>query len=573
MFRNITIKSRLILLVALLCTLMTMIGAGGIYALSNANAALDSVYADRLVPVGQLDVVIRTINRNQLTITTALVKGEAEYANAADMVKKAVDEGDKKWREYMATELTEAEKQIANQAETAMQNFNSGVVTPALAAFGANDTARLQELVRNTMSPLYATLRKPVNDLIQLQLDVARAEHETSVARYKFFMGLSIATLGAGLLIGVALAVWLIRSITRPINHAVEIAEAVAAGDLTHSVHIEANDETARLLNALTEMQTRLTAIVAGVREGTDSINTASREIAVGNNDLSARTEDQAASLEETASSMEELTSTVKQNADNSRQANQLAGSATEHATMGGEVVQEMVRTMADIRESSNRIVDIISVIDGIAFQTNILALNAAVEAARAGEQGRGFAVVATEVRSLAQRSASAAKEIKQLIGNAVEKVGQGSSLMDQTGETMEQIVQSVKQVADIINEISAASREQSEGIDQINQAIAQIDEATQQNAALVEESAAAAQSMLDQASTLSKAVSVFRIAGSHTASLTTVENKPVVAESRPKPAASVSSPKAAANVRKLVVPRKAALPAGMPDADAWEAF
>ena len=270
------------------------------------------------------------------------------------------------------------------------------------------------------------------------------------------------------------------------------------------------------LLDALGRMQDNLAKTVAQIRTGADTIATASSEIASGNLDLSSRTEEQASSLEETASSMEELTSTVKQNADNARQANQLAVSASDVAGRGGRVVSQVVDTMGEINTSSRKIVDIISVIDGIAFQTNILALNAAVEAARAGEQGRGFAVVAGEVRNLAQRSASAAKEIKSLIGDSVEKVDAGSKLVAEAGSTMDELVDGVKRVADIMAEITAASREQSDGIEQVNQAVTQMDQVTQQNAALVEEAAAAAESLQDQAKRLAQAVSVFRISGDY---------------------------------------------------------
>ncbi|WP_432240239.1 methyl-accepting chemotaxis protein [Herbaspirillum robiniae] len=314
------------------------------------------------------------------------------------------------------------------------------------------------------------------------------------------------------LLLGAALAWMLTRSITRPLNQAVAIAETVAAGDLTSTITSDARDETGKLLAALRTMNGNLLDIVRRVRTGTDTISNASREIASGNLDLSARTEQQAGSLEETASAMEQLTSTVKQNADNARQANQLAASASEVALQGGNVVGQVVETMGAIHASSQKIADIISVIDGIAFQTNILALNAAVEAARAGEQGRGFAVVASEVRSLAQRSAAAAKEIKQLIDDSVQKVGDGSRLVEQAGSTMNEVVTSVARVTDIVREITAASQEQSDGIEQVNLAITHIDEATQQNAALVEEAAAAAKAMQDQAASLTEAVSVFRL-------------------------------------------------------------
>jgi methyl-accepting chemotaxis protein len=322
-----------------------------------------------------------------------------------------------------------------------------------------------------------------------------------------------IASLAAlATLLACGFGYWITRSITLPLNRAVQIAQNIAAGDLTARIEAGATDETGQLLRALKDMNDSLVRIVGAVRIGTDTIATASSQIASGNLDLSSRTEQQAASLEETASSMEEMTSTVKQNADNARQANQLAVSASEVAVKGGAVVSQMVGTMGAINESSKKIVDIIGVIDGIAFQTNILALNAAVEAARAGEQGRGFAVVAAEVRNLAQRSAGAAKEIKELIGDSVEKVDAGAKLVDQAGATMNEVVASVRRVTDIIGEITAASHEQTSGIEQINQAIAQMDEVTQQNAALVEEAAAAAGSLQDQAENLVKTVSVFKV-------------------------------------------------------------
>jgi methyl-accepting chemotaxis protein len=320
------------------------------------------------------------------------------------------------------------------------------------------------------------------------------------------------------LVLGVALAWMLVRSITHPLRRAVAVAEAVAAGDLTSRIEVTSTDETGQLMQALRGMNESLAKVVGEVRQGTDTIATASSQIASGNQDLSSRTEQQASSLEETAASMEELTSTVKQNADNARQANQLAASASEVAVRGGSVVSQVVDTMSAINTSSKKIVDIIAVIDGIAFQTNILALNAAVEAARAGEQGRGFAVVASEVRSLAQRSAAAAKEIKGLIDDSVGKVEAGSHQVAEAGQTMEEIVASVRRVTDIMGEISAASHEQTQGIEQINQAITQMDQVTQQNAALVEEAAAAAASLQDQAGSLSQVVSVFTLQGSNEA-------------------------------------------------------
>ncbi|MBL0917564.1 MAG: HAMP domain-containing protein [Hydrogenophaga sp.] len=303
------------------------------------------------------------------------------------------------------------------------------------------------------------------------------------------------------------------RAITRRVDRAVDVATRVAGGDLTARVSVEGRDEVAQLLDALRTMQHQLAQVVVEVRHNAESVASASAQIAQGNQDLSQRTEQQASALQETAASMEQLGSTVRLNADNARQANQLAASARDLAVSGGEVVGQVVATMQGIQHSSQKIADIIGVIDGIAFQTNILALNAAVEAARAGEQGRGFAVVAGEVRNLAQRSAQAAKEIKHLIGNSVEQVGQGAALVDQAGGRMGDIVGSIRRVSDLVGEISAATTEQSDGVNQVGNAVTQMDQATQQNAALVEESAAAAASLKGQAQRLVDVVAVFRTA------------------------------------------------------------
>jgi methyl-accepting chemotaxis protein len=317
---------------------------------------------------------------------------------------------------------------------------------------------------------------------------------------------------GGALIAGVLSSWWLTRSITKPLKQALDLAEQVAQGDLTSRIDTTSGDESGQLLKALQEMNDNLTGVVTKVRLTSNGVANASSEIAIGNLDLSQRTEQQASALEETAASMEQLGSTVRQNADNARQANQLAMGASTVAIKGGEVVSQVVTTMKGINDSSKKIADIISVIDGIAFQTNILALNAAVEAARAGEQGRGFAVVASEVRSLAQRSAEAAKEIKGLIGASVERVEQGTTLVDQAGVTMTEIVTAIKRVTDIMGEISAASTEQSAGVAQVGEAISQMDKATQQNAALVEESAAAAEGLKAQAQQMVQAVAVFKL-------------------------------------------------------------
>jgi methyl-accepting chemotaxis protein len=373
---------------------------------------------------------------------------------------------------------------------------------------------------------------------------------------------LVLALLLACLALATALAIAFVRSITGPVAEALALARAVAQGDLTASVNVRGTNELGQLMQALADMSQSLVKVVASVRQGSEGVATASAEIASGNHDLSARTESQASALEQTAASMEELSSTVKQNADSARTANQLAMSASTVAVRGGEVVGQVVHTMKDINDSSRKIADIIQVIDGIAFQTNILALNAAVEAARAGEQGRGFAVVASEVRSLAGRSADAAKEIKALINASVERVAQGTTLVDQAGVTMTEVVSSIKRVTDLMGEISAASNEQAAGVSQVGEAVTQMDQVTQQNAALVEEMAAAASSLKDQAEELVQTVAVFNLGGQTHAGMESARSTQTHTSVRPNVRAAVSKPAAPrALERREPAPRTATQP------------
>lgn len=418
----------------------------------------------------------------------------------ADLTKKLRDRKPSAQEETLLTEISAIDKKA--------DAYFKEAIGQAL-AFNSEGAAKV---IASQIDPLNQQAIAKINKVVEYQQLASKEVIEKSIESDRRLMVILIVVCTTALVIGILCAFVITRSITNPLSTAVDVAKTVAAGVLTSKVVVSGKDEISQLLQSLKDMNESLVKTVSEVRTSTETITVASHEIASGNADLSARTESQASSLEETASSMEELTSTVKQNADNARQANQLVVSASTVAGKGGTVVSQVVHTMGSIKESSRKIVDIIGVIDGIAFQTNILALNAAVEAARAGEQGRGFAVVAAEVRSLAQRSASAAKEIKQLISDSVEKVDLGSNLVDEAGRTMELIVKSVKQVTDIMGEITAATQEQSNGIEEVNQAITQMDEMTQQNAALVEQAAAAAASMQEQAENLLQSVSIFKL-------------------------------------------------------------
>ena len=519
----------------------------------------------------------------------AVTNGAQGLADGGQQFKNYIIRG-REYNKKFDDQMVKIEKAVAEyraigtisaQEEPRLQRITDGVK-----AYRA-DMAELTRLrAENTRIPdldgAVAGAEKPIgaafDELLAISAEsTKKASEELAALMAESLQWLAVITVLI-LVLGAAFSLLIARSITRPLNEAVGVAQRVAAGDLTSAIDVKTKDETGMLLQALKDMNESLVKIVGEVRAGSEAIGSGTKQIATGNADLSQRTEEQASSLEETASSMEELTSTVKQNAENAKQANQLALGASQVAVKGGAVVGQVVDTMSSINESSKKIVDIISVIDGIAFQTNILALNAAVEAARAGEQGRGFAVVATEVRNLAQRSAAAAKEIKALIGDSVDKVGAGTKLVDEAGKTMEEIVSSVKRVTDIMSEITAASQEQSAGIEQVNQAITQMDEVTQQNAALVEEAAAAAESLEEQAQNLESAVAVFKV--SNTAVVARAARSTEVAHKN-ESTGERRGPNRAPNVARL--PGKAAKPpaaapkkvaaAGGGGEEQWEEF
>ncbi len=517
MLNNMKVGTRLLAGFLLVAVLGSVVAGIGIFNMARMNDAAERAYASDLLGISaskeaNIDLIyveraVRSVllaapaerKRTLARLETARVGVHAYLDKARPLYYTA--EG-KAQLTRIDTGLAEVERMVAQAVKLAEDDTPEGKSAAAqfvLTSFSAKSNA-----LDDQMSKLASIKEKTA-------ADAAAAASERYHATRTMMLILVLGGLGAG----VGLGAWITRTLTRQLGgepgYAAEVAGAIASGELSNPIALAPGDEHS-LLFAMESMRQSLVKIVSEVRSGTDMIATASSQIASGNMDLSSRTEEQASSLEETASSMEELTSTVKQNADNARQANALAVSASEVAQTGGTVVAQVVQTMASINDSSRKIVDIIGVIDGIAFQTNILALNAAVEAARAGEQGRGFAVVAAEVRNLAQRSAGAAKEIKALINDSVGKVDAGGRLVDQAGTTMGAIVQSITRVTDIMSEIASASMEQTIGIEQVNTAISQMDDVTQQNAALVEQAAAAAGSMQDQAATLQRVVSIFRL-------------------------------------------------------------
>jgi methyl-accepting chemotaxis protein-1 (serine sensor receptor) len=530
MLKHLSIKSRLVFLTVLLSAVSILVGTVGLVNQGATNASLGTVYHDRLLVLSRLSRVLSLMQQNQNALSSAALAAEADNGPVIAEVNGRIREISSLWDQYKAAPLSPQEQALAETFIHSRMAFVQDGLKPTMAALHGNDVERIRALVKGPLKARFLVAQQNMQALVQLQQDLAKAQYDQALVRYERTRNLSIALIAVGALAGAFVAMLLIRGIGAALAEAVRLARSVAAGDLTQDVRIERHDEIGQLLAALDAMNRSLAGIVGDVRRGTDTIAAASDQIAAGSQDLSARTEQQATSLEETAASMEELTSAVKHNADNARQANTLAAAASGVAGRGGDVIRAVVGTMGEISASSRRIAEIIGVIDGIAFQTNILALNAAVEAARAGEQGRGFAVVATEVRNLAQRSAAAAREIKHLIDHSVERVEAGGRLVEQAGATMHEIVASVHRVTDIMGEITSASAEQTAGIGQINVAVAQMDQVTQQNAALVEEAAAAAGAMRDEAKRLAASVGVFRTGTRHAAMPAPVPARPALA-------------------------------------------
>ncbi|MES2297386.1 MAG: methyl-accepting chemotaxis protein [Pseudomonadota bacterium] len=514
MLSNLTLKTRLTLVIGFMSLLLIGTGAIGLSSLSKSNASLQSLYESRVLPMGLLNLVTRSMDATRIAIAESMYSSMTTLANEMDQVDKRTVEENKILASYLSSNLSPEEKKRADSFVAARAKYMEEGLKPTIAALRVLDVDKATDIMKGPMRQHYLVAQGAVDAIYKFQAETAKGEFESGQVLYKWVRNGSLLSTGIGIALAACMGVWLARGIVRPLAQAVKVAGRIATGDLSQDVKVLTTNEVGTLFQALKDMNDSLGRTVDAVRIGSETIGIASREIATGNADLSSRTEAQASSLEETASAMEELTQTVKENAENGRQANELAVNASNVAAKGGAIVDQVVGTMGAIKESSRKIGDIIGVIDGIAFQTNILALNAAVEAARAGEQGRGFAVVASEVRNLAQRSAAAAKEIKTLINDSVERVDAGSRLVDDAGKTMHLVVSSVKQVADIMGEITEASKEQSAGIEEIHKAIVQMDGMTQQNAALVEQAAAAAESMQHQAQKLTEAVSVFHLAG-----------------------------------------------------------
>jgi methyl-accepting chemotaxis protein len=512
---KLTIKFRLLATLTLLGLLLTVTGVLGIAGMRGSNRAVERAYLSDVAAATALGKSNLNLTIVRTTLDRAMLHPEApEVPALVDKAHNYLSVSNEAWKTYSALPASDAEAALSKAVADARDALLHNALEPMMDAMSHGDHDRADHLAMVDMPPLAAALTQKSAALDKFRNEQGSARYEAAEDRYDTLLAVTVAAIAIGLLACLFSAYSLVRAIARPIDMTVRHVERIAQGDMSERLRFESNDEMGRLVKSVGQMQASVASMIEQIARGSESIATATQQISAGNADLSARTEAQAASVEETAASMEQLTSAVTQNAEHAREARELAEATNKTAGAGAEVVNQVVTAMKDIYDGAKRMNEIIGVIEGIAFQTNILALNAAVEAARAGEEGRGFAVVAGEVRTLAQRSASAAKEIKALIDASTARVDDGSRLVGQAGETMGEVRSAVSRVVAIMSEIATASAEQSDGIEEVNRAVSQMDEMSQQNAALVEQAAAAAVSLKEQTDLLKAAAGRFRLAG-----------------------------------------------------------